>query len=181
VDAAEFRYRLNHPLRTNDYEDFQGILDGDRFVAMAWVQRRDTAEPAHWMNSAGCVHPDYRGRGIGSRLLRWQAKLAPSIHEHYFPGDPLELSARLSGGNTAAHELFEHDRCGKSRAGCSAWMFGRSGHQARVRDLGVRAGLVEHLRQRNSKPSRYACSMSASGTPCSARMRPVSWLVRTST
>lgn len=109
VDEADFRYHLNHPLRADGHEDFQGVLDGDRLVAMAWVQRRDTAEPAHWMNSAGCVHPDYRGRGIGTRLLRWQAELAPRIHEHYFPGAPLELSARLSGSDTAAHELFEHE------------------------------------------------------------------------
>jgi ribosomal protein S18 acetylase RimI-like enzyme len=95
--------------RANGYEDFQGLLDGDRLVAMAWIQRRETADPAHWMDSAGCVHPDYQGRGIGTRLVRWQTELAPRIHEHYFPGAPLELTAKLSRGNTAAHELFEHE------------------------------------------------------------------------
>jgi ribosomal protein S18 acetylase RimI-like enzyme len=76
---------------------------------MAWVQRQGSAEPAHWMQSDGCVHPDYRGRGIGTRLVRWQKDLAPRIHEHYFPGKPLELSVRLPETNTAAHELFAHE------------------------------------------------------------------------
>lgn len=111
ADEAAFRFALNHPLsaRGEGFEDFQGVFDADRLVAMAWVQRRSTADSAHWMQSDGCVHPDYRGRGIGTRLVRWQKDLAPRIHEHFFPGRPLELSVRLSGTNTEAHELFANE------------------------------------------------------------------------
>ena len=109
ADEATFRYHLNHPLAALGFEDFQGVFDGDRLVAMARCMRREAAEPVHWMQSDGGVHPDYRGRGIGTRLLRWQLELAPRIHEHYFPGQPLELSARLAGANTGAHELFANE------------------------------------------------------------------------
>ncbi|HET9170149.1 MAG TPA: GNAT family N-acetyltransferase [Actinospica sp.] len=109
ADEAGFRFHLNHPLRANGFEDFQGVFDGDRLVAMAWLQRAGTADTAHWMQADGGVHPDYRGRGLGTSLLRWQADLAPRIHEHYFPGRPLELTARVADTNTAARDLFAHE------------------------------------------------------------------------
>jgi ribosomal protein S18 acetylase RimI-like enzyme len=104
-----FRYHLNHPLRANGFEDFQGVFDGDRLVATARLDRAVTADPAHWMHGYGGVHPDYQGRGIGTRLVRWQADLAPRIHEHCFPGRPLELTTRLSATDTVARELFAHE------------------------------------------------------------------------
>jgi GNAT superfamily N-acetyltransferase len=111
ADEAAFRFHLNHPLSASGagFEDFQGVFDGDRLVAMAWVQRQSSAEPAHWMQSDGCVHPDYRGRGIGTRLVRWQKDLAPRMHGHYHPGRPLELSVRLPESNGGARELFANE------------------------------------------------------------------------
>ena len=109
VAEADYLFHLDNPLRAKTFEDCQGIFDDDRLIAMAWLQRGAAAESAHWMSSDGGVHPDYRGHGIGTRLVRWQTDLAPRIHEHYFPGRPLELTARLTGTNTAAHELFAHE------------------------------------------------------------------------
>lgn len=106
ADEAAFRFQLNHPLRAEGFEELQGIFDGDRLVAMAWIQRGSTAEEAHWMRADGAVHPDYRDRGLGTRLVRWQDELAPRVHEKYFPGRPLEVTARLAGTNTRAHDLF---------------------------------------------------------------------------
>lgn len=106
--AGAFRYRLRNPLNVPDIDAFQGVFDGDRLVAMAWLLRREVAEGQHWMSADGGVHPDYRGRGIGTQLLNWQLEVAPRIHERYFPELDLEISARLSGTNTGAHELFAH-------------------------------------------------------------------------
>ncbi|HJQ92415.1 MAG TPA: GNAT family N-acetyltransferase, partial [Acidimicrobiia bacterium] len=45
-----------------------GILDGDRLVAYAELSGGDRGDAA--------VHPDYRGRGIGSRLAVWMQEQA---------------------------------------------------------------------------------------------------------
>jgi len=108
-DEAAFRRYLSNPLASPEFEDFQGVFDGDRLVATAGVMRRAEADPVHWMVSAGGVHPDYQGRGIGTRLVRWQLDCARRIHEHYFPGHPLELGARVTEGNTAARDLLANE------------------------------------------------------------------------
>ena len=108
-DEAMFRFYLNHPMAAHEFDDFQGVFDADRLVATAWVVRRDRAEPVHWMMSDGGVHPDYLGRGIGTELVRWQARCARRIHEHYLPGHPLELAARAAEGNAAARELLTNE------------------------------------------------------------------------
>lgn len=109
LDEAGYLKLLNFPLATPELEDFTGFFDGGRLAAAGWVARRSSAEPAHWMTTSGAVHPDYRGRGLGTTLIRWQQGLAPRIHERYFPGRRLELAVGAMGGNTGAHELFENE------------------------------------------------------------------------
>ena len=109
ADEGDFRRFLHHPLAAPGFEDFQGVFDGDRLAATARVARRELAEPVHWMAAEGGVHPDYRGRGIGTGLLRRQEELASRIHEHYFAGHPLELSVRVTEHNEGARELFANE------------------------------------------------------------------------
>lgn len=45
-----------------------GVLDGDRLVAYAEVMHGDRGDAA--------VHPDYRGRGLGTALARWMQEKA---------------------------------------------------------------------------------------------------------
>jgi mycothiol synthase len=137
-DEATFRFFLNHPMASPGFGDFQGVFDGDRLVAMAWVVRRAEAEPAHWMISNGGVHPDYLGRGMGTRLVRWQLDCARRIHEHYFPGHPLELGTRIAEGNTAAQELFAHEGYARER-----WFLSmRRPAEAPLSEVSIPAGLA---------------------------------------
>lgn len=109
LGEADYLDMLNYPLSVPDLDDFIGLFDGDRLAAMAWVARRTTAEPVHWMHGEGAVHPDYRGRGLGTRLVRWQQSLAPVVHERYFPGHALEFSSGAMEGNAGARELLANE------------------------------------------------------------------------
>jgi mycothiol synthase len=55
-----------HDLETSSI----GVYDGDRLVAYAEHMRKDRVDAA--------VHPDYRGRGIGTWLAAWLRELATS-------------------------------------------------------------------------------------------------------
>ena len=57
ADEDGFRFLLNFPLHVPGHEGFQGVFDGERMVAFAWVQRRNGAEPAHWMRAGGACMP----------------------------------------------------------------------------------------------------------------------------
>jgi len=107
TDADAVLGKLNQPLGTPDLEEYSGFFDGDRLVASGRLQRRGTAVPMHYMQSEAFIHPEYRGRGLGTRVLRWMVELAPRVHERYFPGEPLEVAAWLPEAHTEARALFE--------------------------------------------------------------------------
>jgi GNAT superfamily N-acetyltransferase len=109
LDETGFLELLRFPLAVRDLQDFTGWFDGERLAAAGWVARASAAQPVHWMRSQGAVHPDYRGLGLGTALIRWQQELAPKIHDRFFPGHRLELSVGAMGGNTAALELFAQE------------------------------------------------------------------------
>ena len=118
-DESGYRDLLRNPLATPELEDFTGFFDGERLVAYGRLMCRTGADPVHWMITQGGVHPDYRGLGLGTALIRWQQELAPKVHERRFPGHPLEISIGAVEGNTAAHELFRNEGFVSRR-----WYFG---------------------------------------------------------
>jgi ribosomal protein S18 acetylase RimI-like enzyme len=69
--------------------------DGERLVAYAYPLVRDAAEPVHLLRSDALVHPDYRDEAIGTHLIEWLSQSARDVHEHAFPGAPLEVHARV--------------------------------------------------------------------------------------
>ncbi|MBR7834949.1 GNAT family N-acetyltransferase [Actinospica durhamensis] len=106
-DEDGFRSLLRNPLGTPEFDGFQGVFDGDRLIGYGRLERRTSADPAHWMNTNGGVRPDYRGRGVGTELVRWLVDLAPRAHRHFFPGRPLELALRAPEADERARALFE--------------------------------------------------------------------------
>jgi mycothiol synthase len=118
-DESGYREMLRGPLATPELEDFTGLFDGGRLVGYGRLICRTAADPVHWMITRGGVHPDYRGLGLGTALIRWQRELAPKVHERRFPGRPLEISIGAVAGNTTAHELFRNEGFTSQR-----WFFG---------------------------------------------------------
>lgn len=117
-DEEEYLFHLHDPLNVPGIDATQGFFEGDRLVAAGLLRRRSEATPVHWMMSDGAVHPDYRGHGVGTRLLHWMEEAAPRIHERCFPGQPLELAVGALDANVGAKELFENEGYGPLR-----WFF----------------------------------------------------------
>ncbi|MER7210601.1 GNAT family N-acetyltransferase [Streptosporangium sp. NPDC000239] len=79
-----------------------GVWDGDRLVAFGVVYAGSVAEPGHIMRTWGAVHPAYRRRGLGGRLMNWTLQAGRRVHEGLFPGRPLSLHVYVHDGNEGA-------------------------------------------------------------------------------
>jgi mycothiol synthase len=82
------------------------VYDGETMIGYSVLTTRESAEPAHDMRQAGGVHPDCRGRGIGSALLDWSERAAIPLHASRYPGQPLWLSGSCLDTNGSAIDLF---------------------------------------------------------------------------
>ncbi|MEZ0064283.1 mycothiol synthase [Streptacidiphilus sp. MAP12-20] len=82
------------------------VWDGARMVGYHWMKARTAAEPFHDFWQVGGVDPEYRGRGIGARLLGWAEQAAPPLHDERFPGVPLALMDGCAVGSEASKTLF---------------------------------------------------------------------------
>jgi ribosomal protein S18 acetylase RimI-like enzyme len=82
------------------------VYDGTAMVGYGAVTCRSAADPVHEMWQQGGVHPNYRSRGIGSRLLDWAERAAVPLHRERYPGRPLTLSGACISGNDGAVALY---------------------------------------------------------------------------
>ncbi|MGW3346665.1 GNAT family N-acetyltransferase [Nonomuraea rubra] len=87
----------------------QGTLaarDGDRIAAFGYLPVRQSAEGGvHVLRLWGGVHPAYRRRGFGRRIVAWAAGAAGGLSERAFPGVPAEIHLGAYDGDPGANAL----------------------------------------------------------------------------
>jgi mycothiol synthase len=83
-----------------------GVYIGGTMAGYGTLSTRAAAGPVHEMRYWGGVHPDYRQRGLGGRLLAWAEAAAVPLHRERYPDRPLSLSASCRSYNTAAVALY---------------------------------------------------------------------------
>jgi mycothiol synthase len=83
-----------------------GVFDGGTMVGYGGLTARPAAGTVHEMRYRGAVHPGWRGRGIGGRLLDWAEAAAVPLHRERYPGLPLSLSGWCLASNAAAVAVY---------------------------------------------------------------------------
>jgi mycothiol synthase len=80
--------------------------DGDRVAAFGHLPVRQSAEGGvHVLRLWGGVHPAYRRRGFGRRIVGWAVGATPALSERAFPGVPAEIHLAADDRNPGAHAL----------------------------------------------------------------------------
>ena len=83
-----------------------GIFADGTMAGYGTLLSRPAADPVHEMRYWGGVHPAYRQRGLGDRLLRWAETAAVPLHQERYPDRPLSLSGFCLSHNAAAAALY---------------------------------------------------------------------------
>ncbi|NUS09616.1 MAG: GNAT family N-acetyltransferase [Nonomuraea sp.] len=105
-DLDDVREQLSHHL----LDLAAGTLaarDGGRIVAYGYLPVRQSVTDAHIMRLSGGVHPAYRRRGLGGRVLDWGVATAPVLSEKAYPGVPLEIQLHADDANAGLRALAE--------------------------------------------------------------------------
>lgn len=95
---------------SDPYRDFArgfvAVYDERAMVGYAALKSRTSADPVHEMRYQGGVHPAYRARGLGRRLLDWAETAAVPLHQERYPGRPLSLLGACPAHNASAVALY---------------------------------------------------------------------------
>jgi mycothiol synthase len=83
-----------------------GVFDGGTMVAAGRLVTRQAAGTVDEMRYYGGVHPHWRGRGIGGRLLDWADVAAGPLHRERYPDLPLSLHGSCNASNASAVALY---------------------------------------------------------------------------
>lgn len=100
---------LVEDLRDPDVDPERGTIAAfseASMIAYAGLRASSSVTGRHEMGLYGAVHPSWRGRGLGTRLLAWAEQAALPLHRARYPGHPLALSADCPAGQGDAVALF---------------------------------------------------------------------------
>lgn len=104
-DVTDLAEELVDPL-LDPARDTLGAFVGPVLVAYGKVSGRKAVRDADRLSAEGAVHPDFRGRGIGSAVVDWQIRRATAMHLERFPDVPGEVQAHTFEPNTGQGELY---------------------------------------------------------------------------
>lgn len=102
--------------------DTWAVLDASRLVGYGAVHGQTQVWDVGTVGCHGVVHPDYRGRGIGRRLLAEQLARAEALHAERHPGVPARITVGVydhdesakalvkAAGLTASRQFFDMER-----------------------------------------------------------------------
>lgn len=86
--------------------DTSAVLRGGRLAGYATVAVRDASEPVFRVALDAAVHPEHRGHGVGTEILRWAIRTARQRQAAEGPDRPLNLRANLPAVDERGARLF---------------------------------------------------------------------------
>jgi GNAT superfamily N-acetyltransferase len=113
-DADDLREELAHPA-LDAATDTIGLWADGAMVAFSTVRWRANVVDVHRVMSDGTVHPEWRGRGLGTALLGWLIPRAKALHAQKHPEVRGVLTIGVISTNAAAHDLLLTNGFAESR------------------------------------------------------------------
>lgn len=93
TDEAELAAQFEHPGLNVDRDTMVAVLPDGEPVVYAVVYPAPAARDTQRLFLSGGVRPDWRGRGLGRRMLDWQVTRAEAMHREIRPSLPALVEA----------------------------------------------------------------------------------------
>jgi mycothiol synthase len=106
TSLTELEYRVGEP-HFDPGTDAMVVVDGGDLLGWATVWHEPSGERLERCHLSGSVHPDHRGRGVGSRLLAWQVERGKAQLGAYDHDLPRFLRTFERAEQRDAHALLE--------------------------------------------------------------------------
>lgn len=104
-DADDLTEELGDPKLTAA-TDTIGLWSDGLMVGYGKVSGPDEVIDVHRIFAEGCVHPQWRGRGLGGGLMTWLTHRATTMHHERHPEAPGEIGTAAISTSSSALKLF---------------------------------------------------------------------------
>jgi mycothiol synthase len=104
-DADDLIDELVDP-KLNSATDTIGLWSDGMMVGYGKVSGPDEVIDVHRVFAEGCVHPQWRGRGLGGSLMTWLTDRATDMHQERHPEALGEVGTFAISTNSSALKLF---------------------------------------------------------------------------